>query len=460
MNHSNHLPSNSEGSSTVRAAKTYDHRSSLMLLGLLIGLAAGLVVNLAMEYAGQHPQSLLGQGLPVSAILWSIDYVIEPLGKVFLRLILSIVLPLVFSALVLAVVEFRDLRRLGRLGLFAILMTVLFSSASVLIGLGLVTVVAPGKTIPLEKRKLIEARFGHHALSEAAQIKRVPDILLDIIPENPLQEAMGALDGSSKGNGMLAIMFFALILGAATIKAGSQAEPWLRILESLYAISMIVVDWAMVLAPFGVACLMFVAASRLGVSLILPLLSFALVVVGGLLLQVFVIYSAALWISGVRPGRFFRRLGPVIPTAFATASSSVTLPTAIQVAERNLSIPSHVARFILTVGATGNQNGTALYEGVVVLFLAQVFGIELTLWQQFGVLLFAILAGVGTAGIPGGSIPMIMIILASVGVPPESVALILGLDRFLDMCRTVVNVTGDLAIAQCLAGWTGHLPKS
>jgi len=459
MDPENQFQTKLESSSVPQAAKPHDRRSRSLLFGLLIGLGAGLIVNLAIDYAGQRPDTLLGRWLPVSAIHWSVDYVIEPLGKIFLRLILSVVLPLVFSALVLAVVEFRDLRRLGRLGLFAILMTVVFSSASVLIGLALVTALAPGKAISAEKQRTIEHRFGRRELPQEGQIKRVPDIILDLIPENPLQEAVGALDGSSKGNGMLAIMFFALILGAAAIKAETQAEPWIRVLESLYKISMIVVDWAMILAPFGVTCLMFVAATRLGISLILPLLSFALVVVGGLLLQMFVVYPVALWLSGVRPDRFFRNLGPVIPTAFGTASSSVTLPTAIQVAEKNLCIPPHIARFILTVGATGNQNGTALYEGVVVLFLAQVFGADLTLWQQLGVLLFAILAGVGTAGIPGGSIPMIMIILASVGVPPESVALILGLDRFLDMCRTVVNVTGDLTIAQCLAGWAGHVPK-
>jgi len=456
MDHVSDPQLNTKDSSPAHPARSRDRRARLMLFGLLIGFAMGLIVNLAIDFAGQHPDSLFHRWLPVSAIYWAIDFVIEPLGKVFLRLILCIVLPLVFSALVLAVVEFRDLRRLGRLGLAAIVMTIVFSSTSVLIGLLLVTVVAPGKTVSVEKQRAIEARFGRRELPKEDQIKRVPDIVLDIIPENPLQEAVGALDGSSKGNGMLAIMVFALILGAATIKAESRAEPWINVLDSLYAISMIIVDWAMILAPFGVACLMFVAAARLGIALVIPLLSFVLVVVGGLLLQMFAVYPIALLASGVRPDRFFRALGPVIPTAFGTASSSVTLPTAIQVAEKNLRIPSHIARFILTVGATGNQNGTALYEGVVVLFLAQVFGAELTLFQQLGVLLFAILAGVGTAGIPGGSIPMIMIILASVGVPPESVALILGLDRFLDMCRTVVNVTGDLTIAQCLSAWTGR----
>ncbi|MGB4726779.1 MAG: dicarboxylate/amino acid:cation symporter [Thermogutta sp.] len=449
----------SERSPHAASEQSRDRRPKLMLFGLLFGLVSGLLVNIAIEYAAQHPNETFSQWLPVTAIQWSIDNVIEPVGRVFLRLILSVVLPLVFSALVLAVVEFRDLRRLGRLGLAAIVMTVIFSAASVLIGLTLVTVAAPGKAMSVEKQQAIEARFGRRELPREDQVKRVPDIVLDLIPENPLQEAVGALDGSSKGNGMLAIMVFALVLGAATIKAETRGEPWIKVLDSLYAVSMIIVDWAMTLAPFGVACLMFVAGARLGIALVVPLLGFLLVVVGGLLLQMFVIYPAALWISGVRPSQFFRNLGPVIPTAFGTASSSVTLPTAIQVAERNLLIPSHIARFILTVGATGNQNGTALYEGVVVLFLAQVFGADLTIWQQLGVVLFAILAGIGTAGIPGGSIPMIMIILASIGVPPESVALILGLDRFLDMCRTVVNVTGDLTIAQCVAAWSGHLPK-
>jgi dicarboxylate/amino acid:cation (Na+ or H+) symporter, DAACS family len=138
-------------------------------------------------------------------------------------------------------------------------------------------------------------------------------------------------------------------------------------------------------------------------------------------------------------------------TAFGTSSSNATLPTAMRVAEENLKLPTRIARFVLTVGATGNQNGTALYEGVVVLFLAQVFGVELTIAQQVQVVLMSVLAGVGTAGVPGGSIPMIVIVMQSVGVPPAGIGIILGVDRFLDMCRTVLNVTGDLALATCVA---------
>jgi DAACS family dicarboxylate/amino acid:cation (Na+ or H+) symporter len=156
--------------------------------------------------------------------------------------------------------------------------------------------------------------------------------------------------------------------------------------------------------------------------------------------------------SRVSPWRFFRSVREAMLVAFGTSSSNATLPTAIKVAEVDLRLPKEISRFVLTVGATGNQNGTALYEGVVVLFLAQVFGIDLTLGQQIQVVLMAVLAGVGTAGVPGGSLPLIVVLLQSVGVPGEGIGIIMGIDRLLDMCRTVLNVTGDLVVATCVAG--------
>ncbi|MGQ9913248.1 MAG: dicarboxylate/amino acid:cation symporter [Thermogutta sp.] len=422
-----------------------------ILIGMALGLGLGVAANLSIFSPGGVGSTL---GISPERVDWLITNLTEPVGKIFLRLIFSIVLPLVFSALVLGTVELGDVKRLRAVGGMALVFTGLLSLSSVLIGVGLVNGIQPGRSLTTQQREMLNQKYAGSAgdaLAAAQQSKPLRVILLDLIPENPLQEMVGALDGSSKGNGMLAVMVFALIFGTGMAAVGSQASPLVQVFEAVFAVSMQVVQWAMALAPIGVACLMFGAASRLGWGLFVPLAAFVLVVVFGLAIQMFVIYPVVLLLGGKRnPVSFFSKIGEVILVAFGTASSNATLPTALRVAEKDLGIPKNVARFVLTVGATANQNGTALYEGVVVLFLAQVFGVELSLLQQLLVILMAVLAGIGTAGVPGGSLPVIVIIMQSVGVPAEGIGIILGLDRFLDMCRSVVNVVGDLTIAECV----------
>jgi DAACS family dicarboxylate/amino acid:cation (Na+ or H+) symporter len=206
------------------------------------------------------------------------------------------------------------------------------------------------------------------------------------------------------------------------------------------------------LAPYGVACLVFAMTARLGGGLLTTLAWFVLTALAGFALQLAVVYPAFLILVARRsPWAFFPAVSDAMLTAFGTSSSNATLPTALRVADEKLRLPPALSRFVLTIGATGNQNGTALYEGVVVLFLAQVFGAALTVPQQVTVVLMAVLGGVGTAGVPGGSIPMIIVVLQSIGVPGESIAIVLGIDRILDMCRTTLNVTGDLVLASCVA---------
>jgi DAACS family dicarboxylate/amino acid:cation (Na+ or H+) symporter len=264
---------------------------------------------------------------------------------------------------------------------------------------------------------------------------------------------VGAIDGTSKGNGMLAVMVFALLFGAAITTVPERCTTIVGWLEGLNSISMVIIGWAMRLAPLGAGCLVFSITARLGFDILITLFWFVLTVVLGLGLHLFVTYSGVLALfSRMRPSAFFRGAREAMLVAFGTSSSSATLPTAIQVAETDLRLPKEVSRFVLTVGATGNQNGTALYEGVVVLFMAQVFGIDLSITQQIQVVLMSILAGVGTAGVPGGSLPLIVVLMQSVGIPAEGIGIIMGIDRILDMCRTVVNVTGDLVVATCVAG--------
>jgi len=428
-----------------------------ILVGLVVGgvLGIGAHVQYARPAAPADAQDTDANGVD-DRLDWVALNVADPLGRVFLRLVLMVVVPLVFSALALAVVELGDLRRLGSVGLRTLLLTVLLSSIAVAIGVVLVNVVRPGEKLSPAKRDALSAQYASRAaetIEQARRAKPVKDLLLDIIPENPLQEMVGALDGSSKGNGMLAVMFFALIFGAALAQVGTAGQAVVGVLEGLFAASMKILDWAMRLAPLGVACLVFAMTARLGGELLVTLAWFVGTTLLGFVVQLFVVYPLLLIVIGRRsPWQFFRQIGEVMLVAFGTSSSNVTLPVSIRVAEERLRLPPAVSRFVLTVGATGNQNGTALYEGVVVLFLAQVFGVDLTLIQQVMVVLLAVISGVGTAGVPGGSIPMIVLVLQSVGVPGESIAIILGIDRILDMCRTVLNVTGDLAVAACVAG--------
>lgn len=434
-----------------------------ILIGLILGAALGLlmrnVVRPVTSVGSDGVTTVVGDqnhnGIADSLEFWA-GRVIEPIGRVFLRLVLMVVLPLVFSALVLGVLGLGDVSRLGRVGVRSLLFTVILSGSSVAIGLTLVNLMRPGDGLAEPQRKILQESYAASAadaVKKADEAKPLERILLDLLPENPVQEMAGALDGSSKGNGMLAIMCFALIFGVAlTMVAEDRRQGLVSVLEGLFDVSMVIIDFAMKLAPLGVACLMYAITVRLGIDILWTLLRFVLTVLLGLGLQMFVVYPLVLVLfAGKNPIEFFRQVWTAMLTAFATSSSNATLPTALKVAQEDLRIPPEIARFVLTVGSTANQNGTALYEGVVVLFLAQVFGVELNLTQQLTVILMSVLAGVGTAGVPGGSIPLIVVVLKSIGVPGDGIAVILGIDRILDMCRTVLNVTGDLALASCVA---------
>jgi len=252
---------------------------------------------------------------------------------------------------------------------------------------------------------------------------------------------------------MLQLMFFALVVGiAVTLLPGAVAEPLIKVLETVYAVSAKIVDIIMKFAPYAVACLLFNNMARFGLDLLAALSWFMITVLLGLALHMFGVYSLSVYfLSGIAPLEFFRRVKTVMLTAFSTSSSNATLPTALRVSEENLGVPREINSFVLTVGATANQNGTALYEGVTVLFLAQLAGVDLTLGQQLMVVYMAILGGIGTAGVPSGSIPFIILVLATVGVNPGLIAIVLGVDRILDMCRTTLNVVGDITAATYVA---------
>ena len=275
------------------------------------------------------------------------------------------------------------------------------------------------------------------------------DLLLNIVPTNVIRAAAD--------NDILAVMFFALMFGIGIVLTRSPlAQKTKDVVEGVFEICMTLIHLVIRLAPYAVACLVFNLAAAFGWDLLTKLAGYVGVALLAMSIHFFIVYSLSVrWLGGMSPIAFFRGSQEAIVMAFSTASSNATLPTALKVADEELKLPRKVARFVLTVGATANQNGTALFEGVTVLFLAQFFNIDLSLTQQVVVMLVCILGGVGTAGVPAGSLPVIAMICGMVGVPAEGIGLILGVDRLLDMCRTTLNVTGDLAAAVVVSNGSG-----
>jgi DAACS family dicarboxylate/amino acid:cation (Na+ or H+) symporter len=418
-----------------------------ILIGLGVGLAAGIAANLAL--GGNHPR-----------VTWVIGNITEPIGALFLRLLLMIVIPLVFSSLVVGVAGVGDIRKLGRIGVKSFGYTLVLSAISVVIGLTLANTIKPGKRIDPAISVQLQERYGSQATSTVDAARRagavtdspLMQVVKTMVPSNPVTAL------ASETPNMLHLMFFALMIGIAmTLIPAPVAAPLMAVLQAIYEVTAKLIAMIMRVAPYAVACLIFSNIARFGVDLLQALFWFMITVLAGLALQMFGVYSLSVYfLSRISPIQFFRRIETVILTAFSTSSSNATLPTAIRVSEENLGVPPSINRFVLTVGATANQNGTALYEGVTVLFLAQLAGVDLSLGQQLMVVYLAILGGVGTAGVPAGSIPFIVGVLATINVNPLLIAIILGVDRILDMCRTTLNVAGDLTIATYVARSEGY----
>ena len=419
-----------------------------ILIGLAVGVIAGISVNKIL--GGDHPR-----------VVWIVDNFTQPVGQLFLRLLLMIVVPLVFSSLVVGVAGIGDIRKLGRVGLKSFGYCLVISAISAVLGIALANTIKPGKRIDPSTQAALEQRYASDATKTveaakqagSASQKPLMAFVETIVPKNPFY-AVGAKEDAN----MLHLMFFALMLGIAiTLIPLTVTGPVLRVLEGLYEITAKIIEMIMKFAPYAVACLLFNNTARFGLDLLQALAWFVATVLIGLSLHMFGVYSLSVYfLSRISPLEFFRRIKTVMLTAFSTSSSNATLPTALRVSEQNLGVPQEINSFVLTVGATANQNGTALYEGVTVLFLAQLAGVDLTLGQQLMVVYLAILGGIGTAGIPSGSIPFIIGVLVTIGVNPALIAIILGVDRILDMCRTTLNVTGDITAATYVARSEGY----
>jgi DAACS family dicarboxylate/amino acid:cation (Na+ or H+) symporter len=415
-----------------------------ILIGLIAGISLGIGANAS-----------LGAGHPL--IAWTVTHVSEPVGTLFLRLLLLFVVPLVFSSLIVGVAGVGDIRKLGRIGLKAFGYTLVISAISVVIGLTLANAVKPGKRIAPQTATQLKQQYGSEARSRVegdaapgeGRDSALTQLVKTLVPSN------ASISGETPN--MLHLMFFALMIGVATTFLPRAAAPFVQVMNSLFEISLKIIDLIMLLAPYAVACLLFTNVARFGLDLLGALFWYMFTVLVGLAVHMFVIYSLSVhFLSRIPPMQFFRRIRTVILTAFSTSSSNATLPTALRVSEQNLGVPQGINNFVLTVGATANQNGSALYEGVTVLFLAQLAGVDLSLSQQLLVLYLAILGSIGTAGVPSGSIPFVVAVLATIGVEPSLIAVILGVDRILDMCRTTLNVVGDITAATYVARSEGY----
>lgn len=400
-----------------------------ILVGLLLGATAGVLLNVT---AGDS-----------RALLWVVANVAEPLGRVWLNGLIMVVIPLIVSTVALGVAGLGSLAHVGRIGTVTLVTFLALTACATALGLVAVNVVRPGEGLdPAVTARLMEAYRGEAegAMGLARGALSV-DTFVQMVPRNPIAAA---------ANGeMLAVIVFALMLGIGLTMVGAdRAKPLVAVLDSIAEVMVAIIGLVMRIAPLAVFALIFSVTARFGFDVLLNLLKYVVTVIGALVVFTIVVYPFVIrFIARRDPVEFFRKAAVVVITAFSTSSSNATLPTTLRVTEEELGIPANVTGFVVPLGATMNMNGTALFEGVTVLFLAQVFGVPLTAWQQIVVLLMSVVTAIGVAGVPGGSIPLVMMVLGMVGVPVEGIAIVLGTDRLLDMCRTAVNVAGDVVTA-------------
>lgn len=396
---------------------------------ILLGLVAGMILG------------VLANRLALSGFV--VGY-IKPLGSVFIRLISMVVVPLVFASLLVGTASLNDIRRLGRIGAKTLAYYLCTSAIAVTIGLLLANALKPGVGLPSDvQAQLTDRGAAQRDAKLSAELEKptITDVLLNIVPTNPIR---AFVEGR-----MLQIIFFALLTGIClTLIRPERSGTVIRFFEGVNDVMIRMVHIIMWIAPYGVFALIAAIVADFGADILLLLLKYAAVVIIGLILHAVVVYSAAIKIftrKGI--GAFFRGIRPAQLIAFSSGSSSATLPVTMECTEKNLGVSPKICSFALPLGATINMDGTALFHGVSTVFLAQVFGMDLNIAQQLTIVLTATLASIGTAGTPGAGIITLAIVLKSVGMDPSGIAIIMGVERILDMCRSVVNVTGDASCA-------------
>ncbi|KEI07494.1 dicarboxylate/amino acid:cation symporter [Clostridium botulinum] len=394
---------------------------------IMIGMGAGVLVGLAFTTN------------PAIAATY-----IKPIGTLFLNLIKMTIVPLVFASLVVGASSIGDTKKLGRIGGKTMIFFFITTAIAIIVGLFLANILKPGiglsLNLPAETSKTV---------TKAPSLAKT---LLDIVPPNPLM-------GLGKGN-MLQIIFFALVLGVGATKIGKKGEAFLKVCDSLAEIMYKLTEMIMSLAPYGVFALIVPVIAENGPSVLLPLLKVIGVVYLGFIIHSVIAYSFSVTtFAKISPLTFFKKVSPATILAFSTSSSAGTLPLTMGIVKKKFGVSDGISSFVLPLGTTINMDGTAIYQGVCAIFIAQAYGIHLGPAQQLTILLTALLASIGTAGVPGSGFMMLMMVLSSVGLPLEGAALIGGIDRILDMGRTAVNVTGNAAASIVVAASEGELSE-
>ena len=400
---------------------------------ILLGLVLGAVVGSGLKYLSANDPAA------TEWVKWVVRNLTKPVGDIFLNLLFLAIIPLVFASLVVGVTRLGGGGNVGRIGAKTLGYFILTTSFAAIIGLTAVNLIQPGKQLPPETREKLMTKFAKEAGEKLdTQTDFGVQTFVNIVTRNPLKAFVD--------KDMLSVIFTAILVGIGLTQIDPhKAKLVTDLMEAINQITDFIIRLAMSIAPYAVFALIFSVTAEFGYEILKALAAFVMTVLLGLAIhQCVVLPLLVKFLGGMSPIEFFRKIRVTMITAFSTSSSSATLPTAMKCAEEELGVPESVSKFVLPLSASMNHNGTALFEGVTVMFLAQVFGVDLSIQQQLIVLVLCVLTATGMAGVPGGSLPLIGMVLVVVGVPAGAIAIILGVDRFLDMCRTTVNVTADM----------------
>lgn len=423
---------------------------SIKIIQILLMLAAIVILILTtLRRTGIPTQIFAGLILgAIAGIIYGPDAaVIRPVGTAFIRLIKMVVIPLIFASLLVGVASLGDLRKLGRVGAKTFAFYIAYYISAVALGLFLANSLKPGNNLPEHIQTELMASYGETAGMQAIRAEEkhsIGEVLLDIIPDNPADSFVRA--------NMLQIIFIAMFMGVViSLLNKAKMKPVISFFEAINDIMIKIVEIVIKMAPFAVFALIAAVVGTFGVDILMSLVRYCAVVIGGLLILAFT-YPAVVWLFTKYPYlKFWKGISKAQLIAFSTCSSSATLPVTMECAEDNIGVSKQISSFVLPLGATINMNGTALYQGVTAIFIAQVYGMNLTIGDQLVIVLTATLASIGAAGAPAMGVLMLVIVLRQVGIPLEGIALILGVERILDMSRTVINITGDVAAATIIA---------
>ncbi|XKH61097.1 dicarboxylate/amino acid:cation symporter [Halomonas sediminis] len=382
-------------------------------------------------------------GILAGALMGENASVFKPIGDIFINAIKMLIVPLVFSTLVVGITAMRDPQKMGRIGVRTIGLYLVTTAFAISIGLLASLIFQPGVGLEMSFESGVEAKEAPSLI----------EILVGLVPQNPI-------DALAKGN-ILQIIVFAIGLGISLTLIGEKGEPVIRVFESFAEAMYKLTSFVMALAPFGVFGLIAHVSGSYGLEVLLPLAKVIGVAYLASVLHVLVVYTGLLSLIGrLNPVRYLQGILDALVVAYSSASSSGTLPVSLRCAQKNLGVSEGVAGFVLPVGATINMDGTAIYQGVVAVFIAQLLGVDLSLMDYGMIILTGTLASIGTAGVPGAGLIMLSIVMAQIGLPLEAIAVIAGIDRILDMARTSVNVAGDLMVTTLVAKSEGELDET